>query len=88
MATPEAPDLTAVAEEMERYYLAAIARVRRAVIECGRTEAEIARRAGLAQSYINAIKHGRRDPSGGALFKLIGATGLDVAELAIEKLLP
>jgi transcriptional regulator with XRE-family HTH domain len=44
----------------------------------GLRQAELARRAGMARSVINAYEHGRRQPSVEALTRILGAAGLEL----------
>jgi transcriptional regulator with XRE-family HTH domain len=47
----------------------------------GLTQAELARRAGVDRSVLNAYMHGRRQPSVAALGRIAGGAGLEI-ELA------
>ncbi len=42
------------------------------------SQAELARRAGITRSVLNAYEHGRRQPSGAALARILGAAGYDI----------
>lgn len=44
----------------------------------GLSQAELARRAGMARSVVNAYEHGRRQPGADALARLAGAAGLEL----------
>jgi uncharacterized protein len=53
----------------------------------GLTQAELARRAGMARSVVNAYEHGRRQPSVEALARILAAAGLELrAEPAARSL--
>lgn len=47
-------------------------------MRAGLSQAELARRAGMTRSVINAYEHGRRQPGADALFRILDAAGLDV----------
>src|SRR5260370_16621572 len=53
--------------------------LRRARVGAGMSQAELAFRAGVAQSVISAYEAGRRQPSLPTLAKLIDAAGCDLA---------
>jgi transcriptional regulator with XRE-family HTH domain len=57
----------------------AAALLRRARQHAGITQAELARRAGMAAPTISAYETGRRDPSVSNLVRLLDAAGLDLA---------
>jgi transcriptional regulator with XRE-family HTH domain len=42
----------------------------------GLSQAELARRAGLQRSVLNAYLHGSREPGGGALLRIAAAAGM------------
>jgi transcriptional regulator with XRE-family HTH domain len=44
----------------------------------GLSQAELARRAGLPRSVVNAYVHGKREPGGDALARLAAAGGFDL----------
>jgi transcriptional regulator with XRE-family HTH domain len=52
-----------------------IAQIRR---RSGLSQAELARRAGMARSVVNAYEHGRRQPGVDALARLARAAGLEL----------
>jgi transcriptional regulator with XRE-family HTH domain len=45
----------------------------------GMSQAELARRAGMSRSIVNAYERGTRDPGVAALAKLLRAAGMDLA---------
>lgn len=53
--------------------------IRRARELSGLTQAELARRSGIAAPTISAYESGRRDPSVTNLLRLLDAAGLDLA---------
>lgn len=44
----------------------------------GLSQAELARRAGLPRSVLNAYERGRRQPGADALARIVGAAGLEL----------
>lgn len=44
----------------------------------GLTQAELARRAGLPRSVLNAYEHGKREPGAGALARIAHAAGMEL----------
>jgi transcriptional regulator with XRE-family HTH domain len=50
--------------------------IREARRRAGVRQAELARRAGLPRSVLNAYERGRRQPSAAALVRIVGAAGL------------
>jgi transcriptional regulator with XRE-family HTH domain len=44
----------------------------------GLTQAELARRAGMARSVVNMYEHGRRQPSVDALARILAAAGVEL----------
>jgi uncharacterized protein len=44
----------------------------------GISQAELARRAGMARSVVNAYEHGRREPSVAAMARLAQAAGMEL----------
>jgi transcriptional regulator with XRE-family HTH domain len=64
---PEATDIASAADlilEMRR--------------RAGLTQAELARRADMPRSVVNAYEHGKREPGTDALARLAGAAGLEL----------
>jgi transcriptional regulator with XRE-family HTH domain len=53
-----------------------IARIRH---RAGLSQAELARRAGMARSVVNAYEHGRRQPGADALARLAAAADLELS---------
>jgi uncharacterized protein len=51
----------------------------------GLSQAELARRAGVPRSVLNAYLHGSREPGGDALLRIVSAAGM---KLEIEKRQP
>jgi uncharacterized protein len=47
-------------------------------LRSGLTQAELARRAGMTRSVINAYEHGQRQPGVDALSRLVSAAGLQL----------
>jgi transcriptional regulator with XRE-family HTH domain len=52
--------------------------IKRGRQRAGLRQAELARRAGLPRSVVNAYEHGRRQPSVDALARLLAAAGLEL----------
>ena len=52
-----------------------IVRARRA---SGLTQAQLARKAGIPRSVLNAYEHGKRQPGGDALIAILGAAGFEL----------
>jgi transcriptional regulator with XRE-family HTH domain len=53
----------------------------------GLRQADLAQRAGLPRSVVNAYEHGRRQPSVEALARIVGAVGLELrVEPAVRRL--
>jgi transcriptional regulator with XRE-family HTH domain len=52
--------------------------VREAIRASGQSRAELARRAGIAQSVLSAYEHGRRDPTVASLNRVLAAAGLEL----------
>ena len=52
--------------------------IRTARTRAGLTQAELARRAGMARSVVNAYEHGTREPGADTLVRLIEAAGSTV----------
>jgi uncharacterized protein len=53
----------------------------------GLSQAELARRAGMARSVVNSYEHGRRQPGVDALARLAAAAGLELrVALAVRRL--
>jgi transcriptional regulator with XRE-family HTH domain len=52
--------------------------IRRLRAEGGLSQAELARRAGMTRSVVNAYEHGRREPGVDALARLAAAAGMRV----------
>jgi transcriptional regulator with XRE-family HTH domain len=55
--------------------------VRRARIEKGLTQEELAERAGTSQFYVSSLEAGRRNPTIGTLASLASALGVDHLDL-------
>lgn len=52
--------------------------VRRARLRAGLSQAELARRAGLPRSVLNAYERGAREPGGNALTAVVRAAGFEL----------
>ncbi len=52
--------------------------VREIRLHSGLTQAELARRVGMARSVLSAYEHGRRQPAVAALVRIAAAVGLEV----------
>lgn len=50
----------------------------------GLSQAELARRAGLPRSVMNAYEHGRREPSAVMLARIFGAAGFELVPKSID----
>src|SRR2546421_11581592 len=50
----------------------------RARHRAGLSQAELARRAGLPRSVLNAYEHGRREPGGDTLARIVAAAGSEL----------
>jgi transcriptional regulator with XRE-family HTH domain len=61
-----------------RYRAVAADLIRQTRRRAGLRQAELARRAGLARSVVNAYEHGRRQPAVDALARLVAAGGLEL----------
>lgn len=46
--------------------------------QAGLSQAELARRAGITRSVLNAYEHGRRQRGAAALARILGAAGFDL----------
>jgi transcriptional regulator with XRE-family HTH domain len=61
--------------------------IKQARRRAGLSQAELARRAGMARSVVNAYEHGRRQPSVDALARILAAAGLELrAAPAVRRL--
>jgi transcriptional regulator with XRE-family HTH domain len=61
--------------------------IRQSRRRAGLSQAELARRAGMARSVMNAYEHGRRQPSVEALARILAAAGLELwAAPAVRRL--
>ena len=56
--------------------------VRRARLDRGMTQGELAAASGVAQANISAIENGRRQPSAETLHRLFAACGYDLVAVA------
>lgn len=60
------------------------ARVRRAIVEAGINNSELARRAGIQRRTVVRIAHGHNEPDNGTLEKIARATGKRLDYFAVD----